>query len=138
MVVDVIMRIAAGHQRATACQPWPSGRIHPTPQVGERMRISVVTAIAGGFLIAMLTAWAMSAQYAKPAATQNAPVAPPPSVTAPEIGRYQIVNGTPGVSVNITLLDTVTGDSWVKCSSAEVGDMWCKMPRSHDGTNPKK
>ena len=52
------------------------------------------------------------------------------------VGRYQIVNGTPQLSINIMLLDTVTGDSWIKCSSKSVGDLWCKMPRSDSSTDP--
>ena len=55
-----------------------------------------------------------------------------------EIGRYQIVNGTPEFAANIMLLDTVTGDSWIKCGAPDIGDLWCMMPRSENPTNPKK
>lgn len=63
----------------------------------------------------------------------------PAELPAPaNVGRYQIVNGTPEFAANIMLLDTATGDSWVKCSSDEIGNLWCRMPKSDGTTSPKK
>ena len=44
-------------------------------------------------------------------------------------GRFQIVNGTPELTRNIMLLDTVTGDTWILCTT-EGASGWCRMPRS--------
>jgi hypothetical protein len=46
-----------------------------------------------------------------------------------EPGRYQLFNGTPGLTQNIMLLDTATGQAWVTCSGDE-GRVWCSMPRT--------
>ena len=63
--------------------------------------------------------------------------APIASTVSPAFGRYQIVNGTPEYAANIMLLDTATGDSWINCSSEDIGSMWCKMPRSNGTTSAK-
>lgn len=70
---------------------------------------------------------------------QPVPPAPAPRVIKPtEVGRFQIVNGTPQYAQNIMLVDTVSGDTWIKCASPETGDLWCKVNRSDSETSPKK
>ncbi len=46
-----------------------------------------------------------------------------------DVGRFQIVNGTPGVTANIMLLDTVTGESWLLCPGTGGNEdrLWCQM-----------
>jgi hypothetical protein len=56
----------------------------------------------------------------------------PPSVAEGRFadGRYQVVNGTPALSKNIMLLDSVTGSTWMMCSNGDEvhGDyQWCEM-----------
>jgi hypothetical protein len=46
------------------------------------------------------------------------------------VGRYQIVNGTPEMTRNIMLLDTVTGDTWVVCGNEKETTGWCPLLRS--------
>lgn len=66
----------------------------------------------------------------------------PPTTQAPaaaaELGRFQIINGTPQFARTTMLLDTVTGESWILCSTPEAGDAWCAMPRMADPTKPKE
>jgi hypothetical protein len=50
-------------------------------------------------------------------------------------GRFQIVNGTPTMTQNIMLLDTVTGESWILCETANRATGWCRMPRSESGSS---
>jgi hypothetical protein len=59
--------------------------------------------------------------------------APTQVVRAASAGRWTIVNGTPEFAMNIMLLDTATGDVWLKCSQEDGTNVWCKMPRT-DGT----
>lgn len=94
------------------------------------MKEALIGVVTGGILVAVAGGF-VSAQ------TRIAPV-PIASVAGPAAGRYQIVNGTPEFAANIMLLDTVTGDSWVKCASENVGALWCSMPKSDGTTNPKK
>ena len=58
--------------------------------------------------------------------TQPAPETPSRN---PEIGRYQVTNGTPSMSRNIMLLDTVTGHTWILCTDQGGNSAWCKMPK---------
>src|SRR2546425_11565329 len=44
-------------------------------------------------------------------------------------GRFQIGNGTPDMTRNIMLLDTVTGDTWILCTT-EGATGWGRMARS--------
>jgi len=72
---------------------------------------------AGLFLLALsynLGARSATAQVARPSVA----------------GRFQIVNGTPEFASNITLLDTATGDTWLKCTWEDDTSGWCKMRRS--------
>jgi len=57
--------------------------------------------------------------------------ATPQVVRASAPGRWTIVNGTPGFAKNIMLLDTATGDTWVKCEDSEGVDMWCSVARTN-------
>lgn len=66
------------------------------------------------------------------AATAQAPVPRPTSA-----GRYAIVNGTPDISINIMLLDTFTGESWVSCTGVDGERTWCKIIRSSGSTSGK-
>jgi hypothetical protein len=56
--------------------------------------------------------------------------ATPQVVRSNATGRWTIVNGTPGFAQNIMLLDTATGDSWVKCQNSEGVSMWCVVART--------
>jgi hypothetical protein len=92
------------------------------------MKELLIGLAVGGLLVAV--AIGQSARSNAPSAAE--------STRKSEIGGYQIVNGTPEFAANIMLLDTVTGDSWIKCGSDTVGDLWCRMPRSDNGTSGKK
>lgn len=48
--------------------------------------------------------------------------------TAP-VGRYQIINGMPGIARYIMLLDTQTGQTWEVCGAGSGKDVasWCPM-----------
>jgi len=68
------------------------------------------------------------------AAFWNAGAQQQPS-NVPETGRYQIVNGTPTSGVNIMLLDTWTGRTWITCTESVNDDTvkltaWCTLPQS--------
>lgn len=65
-------------------------------------------------------------------ARKSASAAPPASV-ASIAGRWQVVNGTPDMARNIMLLDSVTGQTWIACTS-EDGNSWCYMPRTDHRT----
>lgn len=51
----------------------------------------------------------------------------PPIVGGAPNGRYVIVNGTPELTRNIMLLDTVTGRTWIICT-VDGTAAWCFMP----------
>jgi poly(3-hydroxybutyrate) depolymerase len=49
-----------------------------------------------------------------------------------KVGRFQIVNGAPGLAKTVMLLDTRTGKAWVVCEtakevSATTTTNWCAM-----------
>lgn len=92
------------------------------------MRDLLIGIAVGGLVVAVVMAQWSPANVVVPAVAQ--PV-------RPDVGRYQIVNGTPDLAANIMLLDTITGDSWVKCSSPDTGSLWCRMSRSDSGTEPR-
>ena len=46
---------------------------------------------------------------------------------APTVPVFQIVNGTPEYAVNIMLLNTHTGESWVNCRGEGGENGWCPM-----------
>jgi hypothetical protein len=88
---------------------------------------------AAGFATCLLIAVASIAA----AQTPRPPSAP--IVGGAPNGRFQIVNGTPEMSRNIMLLDTVTGDTWLYCTLVGGSAGWCKMSRSEVGTvTPEK
>jgi|SRR2546425_2082891 len=60
-----------------------------------------------------------------------------PIVAGAPNGRFQIVNGTPDMTRNIMLLDTVTGDTWILCTT-EGATGWCRMPRSGTAASMEK
>src|SRR5689334_21579834 len=97
------------------------------------MRDALVAGVVAGLIVAGLT---VGLNYRVPA-TQPVVQA---AVRTSEVGRYQIINGTPQFAINIMLLDTVTGDSWIKCASPDAGDNWCSVLRleGHTAPNPKK
>jgi hypothetical protein len=84
-------------------------------------------AILAAVLVLVLAAPWVIAQ--RPLNSIAAPAIAPARSAGQDVGRFQIVNGTPALAANIMLLDTVTGDSWVSCNS-EKGMMWCAQPRS--------
>ena len=57
------------------------------------------------------------------------PAQPPHAVNPGTVGRFQIVNGTPAMSRNVMLLDTLTGDSWQICGANKSINEWCLMAR---------
>jgi hypothetical protein len=61
----------------------------------------------------------------------------PVPVTA-SAGRFHVVNGTPELTKNIMLLDSVTGETWIYCSDTNGVTGWCYMPRwtGTTGTTP--
>lgn len=62
----------------------------------------------------------------------------PPALPA-VVGRFQIVNGTPTLTRNIMLLDTMTGDSWQICEAPDGTTTWCSIPKSTGtATGPNK
>jgi hypothetical protein len=71
---------------------------------------------------------------AQPNATQTRTT----SNTKTENGRWQIVNGTPGLSRNIMLLDTQTGDSWITCEDSAKSTHWCWIPKSYSASSGVK
>jgi hypothetical protein len=98
----------------------------------------VVGVVVGAIAASVAAGWTVAAQPQPKAVVGQDAIARALRGLGQDVGRFQIVNGTPQFALNIMLRDTVTGDSWVHCSSSEVGDIWCKIPRSDDGTNPKK
>lgn len=62
----------------------------------------------------------------------SAEAAQPSPVFAP--GRFQIVNPTPQYLRNVMLIDTVTGESWVSCTSKDDQAGWCALPRWSSGS----
>jgi hypothetical protein len=58
------------------------------------------------------------------------PQAPPPQPAPVPVGRFQIVNGTPEMTQNIMLLDTLTGDSWVICNGGGGKTNRCRIEKS--------
>lgn len=52
---------------------------------------------------------------------------------SPNVGRWQITNPTPDRTVNIMLLDSQTGDTWVTCRG-DGSQMWCRKPRTESTT----
>lgn len=53
--------------------------------------------------------------------------APPPERGS--VGRWQIVHGAPSAVYQDFLIDTVTGESYLRCSDGDsVG--WCRMTKS--------
>ncbi len=74
-------------------------------------------------VFASLFSFALSASFA--AAQSTRPTQP---VVGGPNGRFQIVNATPDQTRNIMLLDTVTGDTWLTCTS-DGATGWCPMSR---------
>jgi hypothetical protein len=60
-----------------------------------------------------------------------------PNALAPVVGRFQIVNPSPSFRGEIRLLDTVAGDSWISCGSAN-DEEWCVTPKTGDHTMGEK
>lgn len=83
------------------------------------MRITILV-IALGFMFAII-----SCDQQKQADLKQ-----PIFVEKQTIGRFQIVNGTPQMTQNIMLLDTVTGDSWIICANKDRETLWCKIEKS--------
>ena len=54
------------------------------------------------------------------------------------VGRYQVVNDTPGMPKSIMSLDTISGESWAACGAKEEEPRWCKIPRSDTALAAKK
>lgn len=79
--------------------------------------------------IAMITATLVA--QSKPATSIPAPV-------TVSNGRWQVVNGRPEGARTIMLLDTATGNTWILCAGAEVGDQWCRVSRTEGTTAPEK
>lgn len=56
------------------------------------------------------------------------------------IGRFQIVNGTPGMARNIMRLDTHTGRTWLLCETKDpntpTSSNWCAMETFGDARSP--
>ena len=48
-----------------------------------------------------------------------------------DVGRFQVMNGTPSFIRNIMLVDTVTGRTWLTCETKQsetvVNTNWCAM-----------
>ncbi len=100
------------------------------------MKSALLGVLIGGIVVAAGIGWTVSAQ---PAPTLSGDgIRKGLRELGQDVGRYQIVNGTPQYAANIMLLDTVTGNSWVMCSGPDVGDQWCKMPQTDNGTKAKK
>ena len=57
-----------------------------------------------------------------------------------DVGRFQIVNGTPAFAHNIMLVDTKTGRAWIACNSKDslqtTETNWCAMRHEGTGTVP--
>jgi hypothetical protein len=87
---------------------------------------------AGLFLLA--GAYHLGARSAT-AQAQGQGQAPPQVVRASSSGRWTIVNGTPELTRNIMLLDTVTGETWVTCSDTTGTRYWCKIIRTNMPTS---
>jgi len=54
----------------------------------------------------------------------------PLPIPVSQAGRFQVVNGTPEITRNIMLLDSVTGEAWIYCDHQGGVPGWCYMPRS--------
>jgi hypothetical protein len=54
---------------------------------------------------------------------------PPPPPERESVGRWQIVHGAPEAVFQDFLIDTVTGESYLRCSDGS-SVVWCQMPRS--------
>lgn len=82
-------------------------------------RVGTISALALALgLVLLATSWfSTKSQAASRAAASS-------------LGRYTIVNGTPSVSQNIMLLDTVTGESWIACKNVNASTGWCHLWRS--------
>jgi hypothetical protein len=90
-----------------------------------------------GVVLGTATATTATIALAQTGRGNQAP-ATPVGRSHPDIGRFQVVNGTPSMAANIMLLDTATGESWIKCSSEDVGSLWCAVPKSEHATAPRK
>lgn len=77
---------------------------------------------------------ALAASFVLPAMAPAAQVPSAQTAQQSQVGRFQIVNGTPGMSRNIMLLDTSTGDSWITCSGEDSGNVWCVVPKTNSTT----
>jgi hypothetical protein len=55
--------------------------------------------------------------------------------TIPTTGRFQVVDPTPDIVRNVTLLDTATGETWLLCNGKD-GTVWCVVPRTESMTLP--
>jgi hypothetical protein len=53
-----------------------------------------------------------------------------------QTGRFQIVNGTPGLPQNVMMLDTWTGQSWLTCEDTKVTSKPAASTRLPDGLVP--
>jgi hypothetical protein len=90
----------------------------------DRLTVVVAAVFATGVLIAgaAMAIW-KSPRDVRAEARQAAQDA------AQAAGRYQVVNGTPGMTRNIMLLDTWTGVTWVICGQEGQPPSWCLMER---------
>ena len=98
----------------------------------------IVGVVVGAVLASAAAGWVIAAQPPPKAVVGQDAVAGALRQLGQDVGRFQVVNGTPQLAANIMLLDTVTGDSWVLCNSTQAGDVWCKVERSNAGTTPNK
>lgn len=56
---------------------------------------------------------------------------------ATEVGRFQVVNGTPTMARHIMLVDTTTGETWLICDSRDGRTGWCPMPAFDSASTSK-
>lgn len=81
---------------------------------------------------ALITSDCDRAEQPRPTPPQQPQVVAVP-VIQPEpqikVDRYKIVNPLPGAALNIMLLDSATGDTWVSCVDSKGITMWCVVEK---------
>jgi len=87
------------------------------------------------FACIAIAALAVAFYFVSGGAMAQAGAAPQSQVVrAASNGRWTVVNGTPEYAMNIMLLDTATGDTWLKCGDKDGVTYWCRILRTNTPT----
>ena len=98
-----------------------------------RMPVAGRRVVVVGLAVLAASLWVTSALGASTNLSGTVSVGGTPynkSIPVSQAGRFQVVNGTPEITRNIMLLDSVTGEAWIYCDHQGGVPGWCYMPRS--------